>query len=282
MINIVVFCNPNYSQEQVVNTVRKNIDVVSQFVVLYRSIKRNWTNLEYRISLFHNESITFNENDTKKLDSCDVDVYACAPDNPRLPFYCRCACLESNLTRTGTHRLVLDCDMIALNEPTFDLSCDWQAMYGGSVNFDGNVLDYIVKKYNYKFDHKAGYLRRHLFTEYLKDPSAYHRLYPYFNGGAILIKEGLCRRFCELWRPSLELSYDPALSRQHQHLGLQYSMSYALTTLSENWKPFRPGVNYLLKVYDINKFGKANVSLVHYCGAGGGELATKEFPEYFT
>jgi len=281
MINIVIFCNPNYSQKNIINTVNKSIDIVSQFIFLYKSIKTNWNDFEYRISLFHNKDIMFNKIDMEKLNKCDIDIYTCKPDNPKLPYYCRCACLDTKLKFKGTHRLVLDCDMIALNNPKFDLECDWQAMYAGSVAFNTNFLDYIIKKYNYKFNQNNNFIKKDLYVKYLRNPNHYQKLYPYFNGGAILIKEELCHTFCELWKPSIELSYDMSLPYINRHLGLQYSMSYALLNLSRNWKPFTPGINYLLKVYDVNKFGKQNISLLHYCGVGAEKLVQKEFPEYF-
>ena len=67
MINIVIFCNPNYSQKNIINTVNKSIDIVSQFIFLYKSIKTNWNDFEYRISLFHNKDIMFNKIDMEKL-----------------------------------------------------------------------------------------------------------------------------------------------------------------------------------------------------------------------
>ena len=55
-------------------------------------------------------------------------------------------------------------------------------------------------------------------------------------------------------------------------------MSFALLKLSDNWKPFNPGFNYIIKIDSkINK----NISLLHYCGTGGYELAFKDYQEYF-
>ena len=280
MINIIVFCNPNYSNKNIINTIQKNIDIVSQFIYLYKSIKKNWTSFDYRISLFHNKNINFNDEDKKKLEKCDIDIYTCEPDNPNLPYYCRCACLDYELKFTGSHRLILDCDMIALKNPNFDLNCDWQAMYAGSVNLKDSELNYIIKKYNYNFN-KNNYIKKNLFINYIKNKKNYKNLYPYFNGGAILIREEICKKFVKLWKPSLELSIDKNLSYNLRHISLQYSMSYSLFNLSCNWKPFEKGFNYLLKIYDINNFGKEKISLLHYCGVGAGKLVQEKFPEYF-
>jgi hypothetical protein len=64
------------------------------------------------------------------------------------------------------------------------------------------------------------------------------------------------------------------------HIGIQYAQSFALMKLSSNWKPFIPGINYLGKTYDINKFGKENIILFHYCGVNGENNVYKHFKEY--
>ena len=59
-------------------------------------------------------------------------------------------------------------------------------------------------------------------------------------------------------------------------------MSFTLYTLSENWKPFEPGINVLLKNIDFRqKIGIENMKLVHYCGKGAEIIAKKHFEEYF-
>ena len=282
MINIVVFCNPNYTKKKIINTIKKNIDIVSQFIILYKSIKLNWKHYEYRISLFHNKNIKFNDYDKNRLNECEIDIYECIPDNENLPYYCRCACFYEKLKYPGTHRLVLDCDMIALSELTLDLNNDWQAMFAGTIDIEKNYIDYIITKYDYYVNYEKYNIFNNLFLNYNINNKPYEEIFPYFNGGAILIKEELCIKFVNLWKKSLELSYNKKLPKKIQHIGLQYSMSFALINLSNKWKPFRPGINFLLKSYDINKFGKKNISLLHYCGINAGKIAKKEFPEYFT
>ena len=61
----------------------------------------------------------------------------------------------------------------------------------------------------------------------------------------------------------------------------QWMMGPILITLSDNWKPFPSSINYLLKEYDVNEFGKDRIQLLHYCGVGAGELVKKHFKEYF-
>lgn len=130
MINICMYCNPNYSETPRVQTSPKIIDVVSQFVFLYNSIKRFWTNFEYRITLFHYKQIVWSDSDWDKVKNLDIDIISVnEPDHPSVPWQTRIPCFSHKLTKLGTHRLILDCDMIALGEPEFDLTCDWQAMF---------------------------------------------------------------------------------------------------------------------------------------------------------
>ena len=132
MLNIIIPCTPNYGKKNVINTVNKKIDIVSQFIILYNSIKQNW-NFDLKINLFYNKNYSFNDVDIKRLSVLDIDMFAVDPDNKSTPYMIRCNALTHNLRQIDTHRLLLDCDMIALGEPNFDLSCDWQAMFAGGV-----------------------------------------------------------------------------------------------------------------------------------------------------
>jgi len=277
MINIVIFCNPNYENKNIINTIKRNIDVVSQFLNLYYSIKKNWKSFEYKISLFHNKDIKFNNIDKKRLSNVEVDIFECEPDNENIPFYCRCATLELPLKETGTHRLVLDCDMIALNNPTFNLECDWQAMFAGNI-IESKYYNMINTRFNYNIDLTE--FQDNMYYKYNNEINVNHRkLFPHFNGGAILIKESLCKKFVDLWKPSLVLSYDNNLPLNINHIGIQYSMSFALINLSDNWEPFKPGFNYIIKLNNNVKENK--ISLVHYCGVNGFEIALEKYKKYF-
>jgi hypothetical protein len=295
MINIIVFCNPNYTNKKIINTITKNISIIDQFIFLYKSIKKNWKKIKYNITVIHN--IDFNFSDLNKLSNLDIDIIKCEPDFIELPFQNRCACLTQKMKQEGTHRLVLDCDMLALNEPDFDLSCDWQCMFAGKINIEKKYIDYIINEFNYKyidyiineFNYKFidnNYEQNNLFNNYILNKINYKKIYPYFNAGALLIKEQYCNKFVSLWKPTLKLGLQKYWKIKNVpenvlHIALQYSFSYALLDTSNNWKPLKPGINYLLKIYDPHKFGLNNISLLHYCGIGAGEIAQKLLPEYF-
>lgn len=283
MINICIYCNPNYSNVKKIQSVNKCIDLVTQFIILYKSIKQNWTNFEYKINLFYNKNIKWSNYDKYRINKLkDLNIISVDKgDHPLTPWQTRIPCFNYPLKDKGTHRLVLDCDMIALNNPEFDLTCDWQAMYAGNVTIDKYYINFILNKYNYVKKINNNLITKDLFINYILNTNI-NKLFPYFNAGAILLKEDLCNKFINLWKPSLSMINYKNLPKNIKHISLQYSLSFSLINISENWKLFKPGFNYLLKVYDINKFGKNNISLIHYCGKNAGKLILNEFPEYFS
>lgn len=277
MINIIIPCTPNYDNISVINTVNKGIDVVTQFVVLYNSMQKNWNSFDYRINLFYNKDMPFNDIDFDKLSKLDIDIYPIESDHPKIPFVCRCNALTYKVKTVGTHRLLLDTDMIALNEPKFDLDCDWQAMYANSV-IAKPYYDYINKQFNYNLNLEGKGIGP-LFTKYMNGNDS-KDFFPHFNGGAFLMKEELCPKFKEYTDPSYAISHDQKVPHNIRHIGVQYGASFALMSMSSNWKPFERGFNFLAKEYDINKFGKDNISLLHYCGSNGDLQVRKHFNEY--
>lgn len=280
MLNIVFFLTPNYTKNKnKINVIYKKIDLVDQFIMAYYSIKKNWNIIKYDISLFYNKDMPFNEGDFNKLNKLEINIIPCEPDHNNIPYLCRNSALTYKLPKAGTHRLIVDTDTLFLKEPIFDLSCDWQAMFAGGVNIANNDIKYINKKYNYNINLNS-YIKNNLFTRYIDNPEIYKKLFPHFNAGVFLIKEDLCNKFVSLYKDAWDLSFDKNLSSFTNHIGIQYAQSFALIKLSANWKPFIPGINYLGKIYDINKFGKENIFIFHYCGVNGENNVFKYFPEY--
>lgn len=276
MINIIINCTPNYKKHDIINTVRKEIDIVSQFIVLYHSIRENW-NLKHRISLFHNKSFPFSEHDLKRLLKLDIDIYAIEPDYEKTPYMLRCNALTHKIKKPGSHRLLLDCDMVALEEPNFDLSCDWQAMYANSM-LSKDYCDYINLKYGYDLN-LENKVCGPLFRMYIEGDGKSENFFPHFNGGAFLIREELCESFSQHTIPSYQIAHDSSVPHHVRHIGVQYGASFALAKMSDNWKPFDAGFNYLAKEYDIDTFGKQNIQLLHYCGINAYAVARKHFGE---
>jgi len=275
MINIIIPCTPNYSGKNIINTVNKKIDMVSQFILLYNSIIKNWS-FDYKINLFHNKNIPFKKEDKEILDKLDIEIFGVEQDHNSTPYQVRCNAVCHKEMEIGTHRLVLDCDTVALKQPKLDLDVDWQVMYANSV-IDETYYEFINTKYDYNLNLKDK-VKGPLFSKYM-DGDDYSNFFPHFNGGAYFMKEGLCKDFKQLFTPSYGIVDQVNLPRDIRHIGIQYGASFALAKISTNWKPFEPGFNYLVKSYDIAKFNKNNVSLLHYCGTGGFEVAYRDFGE---
>tara|TARA_Y100000814_G_scaffold270444_1_gene226547 strand:+ start:116 stop:1012 length:897 start_codon:yes stop_codon:yes gene_type:complete len=276
MINICCYCNPIYTNKSQLQSTYRKFDVVSQFVCLYNSIKKNWNNCDYKINVICNKNLKWSESDIKRIENLDISIiYVDKPDIKSLLWQTRLPCFSHPLKYKGTHRLVIDCDTIALNNPEFDLSCDWQAMYASycsTKQMPNEHRKYICDYLNYDFDLKKKY--KYLdssFKTYNTNSSVYEDIYPYFNAGAILIKEELCKKYAELIKPGFDL-YEKqkwgnlTITQGIKHIFLQYVFSYALIHLSKNWKPFNPGINFMPKDININQFGIQNIQLLHYAG----------------
>ena len=284
-----VYCNPNYDNNKRIGTINRNIDLVSQLIILYKSIKKNWNNFEYDFYCFYNKNIVWSDEDKnkilefKELNLISVDH----PDYNDAPWQTRIPCFIHPLKRNGSHRLVLDCDMIALKNPEFDLNVDWQCMFGGNL-IENKYIDFMLNKYKFNLNSvlNQNLEKKNLFEKYLNNPESWKNLYPYFNVGAVLIKENLCDKLISYWKPTydliLEKTWPSNLNKKDiRHISIQYTLSFSLLAISTNWKPFSPGFNYLIKCYDPNKFGKQNISLIHYCGTNAEKIVKNNFGEYF-
>lgn len=305
MINICLYCNPLYdkSRDMVAGTgaAIKDIDMVSQAIILCNSIYKNWHSFEYQISLFYNNNIKWSDYDWQRINKLTfIDLIPLKEgDHPKYPWQNRCACFNYPLGKKGTHRLVLDCDMIALEEPQFDLSCDWQAMFSISGQLPHEVREgypnykicsgkcfkkcpkqlkekvrnfliqnnIILSESCLKYE-DANLQECHLHTEYHRRPDIdYKKFYPHFNFGAILLKEELCNEFSQKFK----IGYDLEKINIRVHCALEYSGTYILKSMSDNWKPFHQGFNFLIPCFtaeEVHYFLKnKKISLAHYPGS---------------
>ena len=301
MINICIYCNPVYKNKHKhiagKGSCVKKIDVVTQAIILCNSINKNWNSFKYDITLFYNKNIKWSNYDWTRINKLNFlnIIPITTPDHPNIPWQTRIPCFTHELKNKGTHRLVLDCDLIALEEPEFDLTCDWQAMYSISGHLphkvykgyplykkcNGNcffvnenkknkIKDFLQKN-NFKLSksclkHEKNNLQKcHIHTEYHNNID-YHKLYPHFNFGAILLKEKLCKKFGKYYK----LAYRVTEIGLPPHCATEYAGTYILKTLSDNWKPFKPGFNLLSPCFSKKKINfllkNKKISLIHYPG----------------
>ena len=228
---------------------------------------------EYQFS--YNKSYPFDGNDFRRLEQLPIDIYDLSPDWPDLPYMLRCNALTYPLPYKSSHRLLLDCDMIALKNPSFDLSKDWQAMYAGSV-LPAKYYEYINKSYGYNLALNDTF-QGPLFLEYMAG-KPFSNFFPHFNGGAFLIKEEFCAAFKSLTTPSYAISFDESVPLLVRHIGVQYGASFALCKMSRDWAPFEPGFNFLIGSMNPKDFGIPKISLIHYCGSRSFDLINQISP----
>uniref|UniRef100_A0A6C0LZ91 Uncharacterized protein n=1 Tax=viral metagenome TaxID=1070528 RepID=A0A6C0LZ91_9ZZZZ len=278
-LNIIVLFSPNYEKTNQLGCVIKNISLINQFIAFYRSIKKNIKNIKYDISIVHHKD--FNMKDLSKLNSIDVNLIKFDCDKIEDVALSR---YNVDTRIKGTHRLIAETDMLFLKEPNFNWNVDFQKMYAGSSKtFPINIMNKIYKIYNIKNKYIKNYNINHdLFVSYNVKKINKKYLFPHFNNGLTLIKEDFAKKFFEKII-SLDLfnRFYINFDKKYYYHAFQIIYGLVLLELTDNWEPFEPGINYLLKVYNCNKFGKDNISLLHYCGCGAGKIALKEFPDYF-
>jgi hypothetical protein len=291
-LNIIILYNPNpnyYTKTQnvsgypgvnVLGSTSKNISLINQFKAFYYSIKKK-LKVPYRISIVHQHP--FNEKDLEILNSLEVDLLI-----PTIPFVDSTELLADlgfyrygvETKIKGTHRLIAETDMLMLQNPDFDWNMDFQFNYDNNL-FPKTEIENAIKKHNLKpLSSLYNYNLPQTFTyHYNIEKMDYKIIPPHINHGLILIKEEVSIRlynnYSHIWK-------DLPNIMSNKHYAYQFMMGPILLSLSDNWRPFRPGINYLMKSYDVNKYGKNNIQLLHYCGFGAAEIAIKHFPEYFS
>jgi hypothetical protein len=259
------------------NGVKSEINYFIQFLMLYESINQNWkkTSFDYNFYLIH--SIPFSDKNQEILDKLDIkQVYT---QYKRHKTKIRPICYELEID--CDFRLVLDVDMLALSEPNFDFNKDFQAMYGGNKYNKSqwrkiskylkcdmpNESVRIFKKgiYN-KWTFKEHYLYQIGVTKKKK--------FPFFNNGAILVKNNFSYDFSCLW-DDYRASYTEFVKKEFNiniDLEGQDVVGLAINQLTQNWGVFEPGFNFIIQdKFDegeklVRNF-KKQVSLLHYIHA---------------
>ena len=279
-LNIIVLYNPNYNygKNKPNGTSIKNINLLQQFICLYDSIKKN-LKIPHDIYITHYDD--FNEHDMNILKKLQVNFSKVNVSN-----ICDASFERYNIPTKvkGTHRLICETDMLLINNPPFEFEYDFQAGYAGKIMFKKKYIDKLVNYYNLNISPEINYKFKNLFYHYNIIKTSYKKLYPHFNNGLILIKEHLSHIFYKyiIDNKITNTKFLPFIKKTplYQHISNQIMVGLILTNLTNNWKPFKPGINYLFtNIYEINKFGKDNIYLLHYCGSKSYHIANKCFPK---
>lgn len=287
-LNILIFYSPNYNiklkNKLIYNGVTyKNLSLKQQFTSLYNSIKNNFKNINYAISLVH--STNFNNDDLNYLQKFEIDLIKTEPP----PFFEDWRCGQKRfIVETkiiGTHRLLIELDFLILKEPEFNWDVDFQAGYAGKIFFNKNIIDKVCDNIKVERFKNNLFIYKNLFIDYNVRNIDYNKLLPHFNNGLILIKEDFSKKVYNYFIENniFNLRNIDFIKNNNMlsHYIFQLVTGFILCKLTNNWKPFLKGTNYVIKAYDIEKFGKHNISILHYAGINGDIIAQNNYPEYF-
>jgi hypothetical protein len=257
--------------------IKKQISYIDQFLILYETVKKNWTTPNYVFEFYLFHSIPFSEEVKNILKKTDVTVTLVNYEKHKtkirpVAYFYDIEC---------DYRLVLDVDMIAVDNPVFDLNLDFQAMYGGN-KYNKEQWEEICEFLNVTmpqypiFKKEAGAYNSwsveemYLYNTYqLKE-----KIFPYFNNGAILIKNDISKKFVSNWEEKREKYMHYVKNTQNIEIDFegQDIVGVVLNDISSNWKPFDVGFNFPLqekfeKTKHLLKNTKTNasfLSLLHY------------------
>jgi hypothetical protein len=264
-INIVIDCNFKKSFHQ------KKYSTLEQVLILVRSIKKNWK-FSYTINLLYNSAIDNETHD--KLKSLDIELYNVPVIFSTRRFeLSRSLAYKLDLNVQGTHRLVLDCDMVAVNDisSTLDdlLEYDISAMYEFGTNTSNTqeeydaCVKYICDTMKYNKPRKQFCISERCYA------TDYHLTNieldcPLFNPIS-LIKEDLSKNFGNCYEKLWTELFKENNFANSAHL-LQLGMSIAMQHISQNMGVFIGGMNMLPNLLAYDKFKNfENVYLLHCC-----------------
>jgi len=244
------------------------LDFCTQFIVLYNSIKKNWT-FNYKIYLCH--SLPISPQSLEKLKNLDIEIVRIESDDPEnFPYLIRNNAWK--LRTDGTHKLYLDVDMIALKNPIFDLSKDFLVMPCNSnilyqINFEetlnfSKIINHPINNWVVERDILSRLWSNQMgIEEYVSK-----NYFPHFNGGSILMKNEISQYFGNLWWET----YNKLQSMVTDIRPLLLADGLTITKMSQNWSVFNLGFNYFdsehIDEYTLTKdhFDFKKISLYHY------------------
>ena len=254
--------------------IKRRISYFDQFLILYQSIKEKWISNHFSYKMYLLHSIEFSNKKREILRS--IDVKTILVNYPQHTTKIRPMAYYQDIE--CDFRLVLDVDMLAMGNPTFNFNCDFQAMYGGNKYneeqwfeicryLDCNFPNYPILKKE-KGNYKSWSVEE--ITLYQKG-KINERLFPYFNNGAILIKNAISIDFVKKWEVSRELFTKYVKENFNLEIDMegQDIVGIVLNNTSSNWMPFEIGFNYPLQESFSNSKSLLDVkneslSLVHY------------------
>lgn len=271
--------------------IKGQISYFDQFLMLVESIIENWKgeNFQYRIIALH--SLPFSKEKKAILNQIDLEVVKA--DYDEHPLKIRPAAYSMNFD--CDFRLILDVDMIALKEPEFDFTKDALATYGGN-KYNKRQWREICKVLGCKFPEflslkiKSGRYGEWRFLEHYLYQTGWikGKAFPFFNNGAILVKNELAPELSSVWLDYRRLytQYIKETCGANIDLEGQDVIGLAINQVTNNWSTLPKGCNYILqeKFYTGRRLIAATpeeVSLFHYINLNEGNQYYKLVQDYY-
>jgi hypothetical protein len=248
--------------------IKREISYLEQFLISVDSIKLNWVNQNFTYSFYVIHSIQFDEAVKDRIEATGAKLIYVNHDKPT---YLRTFCFTENIN--CDYRLVLDNDILAMSSPNFDFTKDVLGGFGGS-RFNQSNTEELCNSLSIKIPNTAPIIKRNDYPfnglEYKKyyEGTDYKDIFPYFNCGALLIKNSLSINFGNLLQKSISLAETYAKNKNFT-IFLQDFYGICVNHITDNWAAFDRGFNYIInsdvpEVRDVLNSYTGNISLIHY------------------
>ena len=249
-LNIIKKCKNKFSIKE---DLKKNFDYLHQFYFLYKSIKKYLKNINYKIYILN--TIPFTKKINNVLKKMGVIVKTEKSDHP---LFNRPESYIININ--CDYRMILDADTLFVSEFSIEMidyikSKDAMGMYGHR-NFNDkyyrkicNILDIkIPKEINQtkKNLNNGQWTIKNTYKYNNKNYDMEKRLFPYFNNGAIIVKNEISNKIGRLWKKNRN-----KLTRLgYNNFGQNGELTIGLTInhITDNWGPLPKGFNLVLSV----------------------------------
>jgi len=270
---VVIMATPNDKLKKEGSSIHlKKNDIFHQLYILINSIHK-YFKIEYEIIIF--TTIPYNPWQKYILEHIlRTKIQIVKSDNPSIHFYCRSKCFTEPIGNF-THRLCLDCDMFFCNTFALDFSKDICMTYMHKVLRPKQYFQLLINQFKLpqiSLKNVNRYRNQLIQYQYERGKT---KLFPYFNGGAVLVKEELSKTF---GLKNLEI-YNSNFTHKKINRGMILQDCWGLIVSQWNWGELPIGFNYYGKwqnILDTNRY-REQVSLIHYLG----NTDIEDYREYY-
>lgn len=248
--------------------VKNTISYLEQFLISVNSIKTNWNTKTFTYEFYVIHSEPFTQIARKCIEEMGATIIYV---NWNHPTYLRTFCFTEPID--CDYRLVLDNDTFALQTPKFDFTKDILGSFGG-CRYNQITSDSLCDSLSLKYPNSSplskidgfNWNAREYVDYYIH--KNYEDIFPYFNAGALFIKNTISVEFGNLLNKSIPLAKNWANNRGLS-IFLQDFYGLCVNDITSNWGAFETGFNFILNpnldgIKKIMNTYKDDISLIHY------------------